>query len=295
MGGNQLRAVRMRRHLLQLMEGAGIIAGAVKDAARQPGWGPVLLQTEIAPAGIAHHEHLAIIGLTKHDTQLAATVSGQRNRQHAAIAEVLEPDDRQRIAQAFGGLVHQLYQCTEGFLGYTCEHGVMHLNEEFVHIEPEWLDQERKRFVPIVTDFTRTTQQVIRYRLNDILRVRDAPCTCGRVTMALEAVEGRCDDILWLPRSDNGDIGALYPDMLRHAVTTAPHALPDYRIEQHGLSLRIAVSGDDASAQQVLIHAITAVALRHGLQVPVCVAMPFVDTDLHVKRRRIICRQRPAR
>lgn len=228
------------------------------------------------------------------ELQLAGKIKLQPRRV-IAVAEVLEPDDRQRITQAFGGLVHQLYQCTEGFLGYTCERGVLHLNEEFVHIEPEWLDQERKRFVPIVTDFTRTTQQVIRYRLNDVLRVRDAPCTCGRVTLALEAIEGRCDDILWLPRSDNGAIGALYPDMLRHAVTTAPHALPDYRIEQHGLTLRIAVVGDAASTQQVLIHAITAVALRQGLQVPDCIAMPFVDTEVHVKRRRIICRERPER
>lgn len=94
-----------------------------------------------------------------------------------SVAEVLEPDDEARIEQAFGMRVHQLYQCTEGFLGYTCGEGVLHLNEEFVHVEPEWLDEERTRFIPIVTDFSRTTQLIVRYRLGDVLRVRRCwPC-----------------------------------------------------------------------------------------------------------------------
>jgi len=76
-----------------------------------------------------------------------------------AVAEVLEPDDRQRVEQAFGRPVDQLYQCTEGFLAYTCTHGVLHMNEEYVHIEPEWLDEERTRFTPVITDFT----QPLRY------------------------------------------------------------------------------------------------------------------------------------
>ena len=60
---------------------------------------------------------------------------------------VTEAQDRALIVQAFGA-VHEIYQATEGFLASTCEHGVLHLNEEYVHVEPQWLDREQRRFVP---------------------------------------------------------------------------------------------------------------------------------------------------
>jgi putative adenylate-forming enzyme len=214
-------------------------------------------------------------------------------RKVIAVAEVLEPDDRRCIELAFGGPVHQLYQCTEGFLAYTCEHGTLHLNEEFVHIEPEWLDTERTRFVPIVTDFTRSTQHFIRYRLNDCLRVRAEACPCGSAAMALDAVEGRCDDILWLPLVSGGALAALYPDMIRHAISIAPQALPDYRIEQHGAVLHIAVSDHDQASFDGVVQALQLVAARQGLAAPQYCPVPFVETSADVKRRRILCAARP--
>lgn len=213
-------------------------------------------------------------------------------RKVIAVAEVLEPDDRQRIEQAFGAPVHQLYQCTEGFLAYTCTHGTLHLNEEFVHIEQEWLDAERTRFVPIVTDFTRSTQHFIRYRLTDSLRVRASACPCGNPALALDAVEGRCDDILWLRRAD-GELAALFPDMIRHAISIAPLALPDYRIAQHGDVLQIAVAGDAPASFHGVVQALQQAAARQRLAMPACRQTPFADTEEHIKRRRIVCVAKP--
>jgi putative adenylate-forming enzyme len=215
-------------------------------------------------------------------------------RKVIAVAEVLEPDDRRNIELAFGGPVHQLYQCTEGFLAYTCEQGTLHLNEEFVHIEKEWLDAERTRFVPVVTDFTRSTQHFIRYRLNDSLRVRAEPCQCGNPATALEAVEGRCDDILWLPSANGSALTALYPDMIRHAIAIAPQALPDYRIEQHGLRMHVAVADHAPASFAAVVQALQRAAARQGLTLPACQQMPFVETSSHIKRRRILCAARPA-
>ena len=45
--------------------------------------------------------------------------------------------------------------------------GTLHLNEDIVYIEREYLDD--RRFVPVVTDLERKAQPIIRYRLNDIL------------------------------------------------------------------------------------------------------------------------------
>ena len=47
-----------------------------------------------------------------------------------SVAEVLDPLDEQIIQAAFNQPVHQLYQCTEGFLAATCEQGTLHLNED---------------------------------------------------------------------------------------------------------------------------------------------------------------------
>ena len=39
--------------------------------------------------------------------------------------------DVEKIKKAFKkDIIHQVYQCTEGFLGYTCEYGSMHFNED---------------------------------------------------------------------------------------------------------------------------------------------------------------------
>ena len=52
-----------------------------------------------------------------------------------SVAEVLDPLDRKVLERVFGQSIHQVYQCTEGFLGATCRLGTLHLNEDIVHIE----------------------------------------------------------------------------------------------------------------------------------------------------------------
>lgn len=111
-----------------------------------------------------------------------------------SVAEVLEKEDEEYLKRVFGReVIHQVYQCTEGCLATTCSRGTLHLNEDIVHIGREYLDQ--RRFVPIVTDFERKAQPIIRYRLNDILVEREHPCGCGSPCLALEKIEGREDDL----------------------------------------------------------------------------------------------------
>lgn len=116
-----------------------------------------------------------------------------------SAAEVLSPHDKQRLQHQFGD-VAEVYQATEGFLGATCELGAMHVNEESLYIETEWVDQTR--FVPIITDFRRTTQPVVRYRLDDVLHDGGCACPCGRPTRVITHIEGRADDQLRLPGSE---------------------------------------------------------------------------------------------
>ena len=170
-----------------------------------------------------------------------------------SVAEVLEAQDRALIVQAFGA-VHEIYQATEGFLASSCEHGVLHLNEEYVHVEPQWLDAEERRFVPVITDFTRITQPIVRYRLDDILLARATPCPCGRATRAIDGIEGRCDDMLVLPARD-GQTVSVFADVLTRAFAQALPADGDYRLVQRGeTTLQLHAAQDAAGLAALRLH-----------------------------------------
>jgi len=153
-------------------------------------------------------------------------------RRTISVAEVLDAVDRGRIERAFGARVEQIYQATEGFLGATCRYGSLHLNEEHLIVEREWLDARRTRFVPVITDLFRSTQPIVRYRLNDVLVPRREPCECGVAALALERVEGREDDLLWLPPLQGTSPVPVFADVLARAVVRALPALEDYSIEE---------------------------------------------------------------
>ena len=42
-------------------------------------------------------------------------------------------------------------------------------NEDFVKIDQEWIDDAH--FYPIITDFSRHSQPVVKYKMNDILKI----------------------------------------------------------------------------------------------------------------------------
>lgn len=150
-----------------------------------------------------------------------------------SVAEVLEPHDKQKL-QGYFSHVGEVYQATEGFLGCTCSHGTMHLNETFVHIEPNWLDNYR--FSPIITDFTRKTQPIVRYQLDDVLVVKNTPCPCGSPEMAIERIEGRCDDLLQLP-GYNGKMVTIFADPCARVIVNHLPVTADFRLTQQGNAL----------------------------------------------------------
>lgn len=146
-----------------------------------------------------------------------------------AVAEVLEVSDERRIATAFGQRrIHQLYQCTEGFLAHTCEHGRLHLNEDGLLIEREPLGDGR--FTPIVTDLRRRAQPIVRYRLGDVLRPRAEACSCGSALAALERIEGREGDTLRLPGREGGVV-EVFADLVSRTMLYAD-GVAEYRVIQ---------------------------------------------------------------
>jgi len=204
-----------------------------------------------------------------------------------SVAEVLEEQDRRLLAQVFP-TVGEVYQATEGFLAATCAHGTLHLNEEFLHIEPQWLDEHR--FTPLITDFTRSTQPIVRYRLDDVLVRRPEPCPCGQPTMALARIEGRRDDQLVLPDRQQR-LKVIFADLCSRAIANALPLTSDYRLIQHArrrLQLIADCTQDELAHCQVhLVNVLGEQGIATDLlewQLTVQAVMPEFDR----KRRRII-------
>ena len=225
-----------------------------------------------------------------------ADVTTARPSQVVSVAEVLEPADEEFIRTAFGVPVQQVYQATEGWLGTSCGAGRIHLEEERVHVETEWLDAER--FVPLVTDFSRTTQLVVRYRLDDVLRMAADPCPCGQPTRSLAGIEGRLDDVLWAVPAHGGAPRPVFPDTVRRAFAMAGSTggLRDYRVEQTAETWEIRLdSTDDPAATEAPVRRELEETFRTlELRPPHLVFLPFHPQPLDQKRRRMRCIRRIA-
>lgn len=148
-----------------------------------------------------------------------------------AVAEVLEEEDKQKISAYFGQKIHQIYQCTEGFLGITCSHGNLHLNEDNIIIEKHWVDKAQQRFSPIVTDLRRQTQPIVRYLLDDVLIENTTPCPCGSSHTRIQSIEGRKDDVLQLTNHANKRVD-IYSDFIRNTIVSHCEKVEEYRVTQ---------------------------------------------------------------
>lgn len=149
-----------------------------------------------------------------------------------SIAETLLSSDKKRLENGFQQDIFQIYQATEGFLGFTCSHGTLHLNEDLLIIEKEYI--EGKRFIPIITDLFRKTQPMIRYRLDDILVEQKTLCSCGCPYQAIERIEGRSDDLLYVETTHH-QVKPLFPDFISRKIIMASEQIEEYEVVQSSL------------------------------------------------------------
>jgi putative adenylate-forming enzyme len=164
-----------------------------------------------------------------------------------SVAEVLTEEDKIRLESIFDQKIHQVYQCTEGFLASTCEHGTLHFNEDFLIIEKKYLNKEKTKFHPVITDLKRSTQPIVRYELNDIITEKK-DCNCGSKMLAIESIEGRSDDILSFINKDQEHI-KMFPDIFRKTIVLSDENIQDYCLIQNStnsLQLYIKANLDDS-------------------------------------------------
>lgn len=79
-----------------------------------------------------------------------------------------------------------------------CEHGSLHISPDLGLIE--LLDEASKPVKPgevgevVCTGFVNFDQPLIRYRIGDVMRLGDKPCSCGRAMPVIKEIIGRVED-----------------------------------------------------------------------------------------------------
>jgi len=130
-------------------------------------------------------------------------------------AETLSIDHRREIEATFGCKVFNQYASTEsGTFITSCEHGHLHVNPEFGICEI--LNKEGRPAYPgedgeiITTSFCNREQVLIRYRIGDTaIQGSNEVCRCGRAMPRIDEIEGRIDDLIYIP--GRGFVGRFDP------------------------------------------------------------------------------------
>jgi phenylacetate-CoA ligase len=123
--------------------------------------------------------------------------------------ETLTDGMRMFIAQAFGCTVVNSYGASEFMsLASECPHGSLHLNSDWVILEP--VDDAGRPMPPgeagattLLTNLANHTQPIVRYDLGDRVALHDTPCACGS-HLPVITVQGRSGDVMHLGKGANG-------------------------------------------------------------------------------------------
>ena len=187
--------------------------------------------------------------------------------------ETLGQTARERIAQVFGAELRNSYGSSEFLaMGWECGHGQMHLNTDWLLLEP--VDEHQRPVPPgevshsvLLTNLANTVQPLIRYTLGDQVRLNTVLCGCGSPLPNIE-IMGRHDDILRLRGSQDHTV-ALLPLALS-TVMEETAGVFDFQIVQrndHTLVVRLPEQG--SAGEETLARcrsALMAFASEQGVQ-----------------------------
>lgn len=211
-----------------------------------------------------------------------------------SVAEVLEDDVKYDVSTTFGQLLHQVYQCTEGFLAATCVLGNLHLNEDLVFFQERWLDEDKSRFHPVITDLYRRSQPMVRYELNDVLTYDSELCICGNPSRVIKKIDGRHDDVLIFKLKTISEYKMVFGDHIRRLMLIADkeEIIENYQVNQEDentltISLAIKNNADPDVLKSVIFNEFLSWFEKHNLQLPQISFKETIIFDPMKKFRRI--------
>jgi len=190
------------------------------------------------------------------DEQLAGRLR-VRPRAVMVSSEVLTDAARHRVESAWRrGVLFEQYAATEGAgLAAECQqHRGLHLFEDLSIVEV--VDEGNQPVPPgtfgakvLLTVLWSRTQPLIRYELNDSLRMSADPCPDGRLTRLIDAIQGRTEDTLHLLGTNGANI-AIHPNVIHNVFDGA--LVGAWQVVQQSDGLRVLVAeprpGFDAAA-----------------------------------------------
>lgn len=182
--------------------------------------------------------------------------------------------ERQWLAGPFGVRPRSIYQATEGFLAATCRYGRLHLNEDSLAVELEPIEGTTA-FRPIVTDLMRTSQPIVRVRLDDVVEPTGELCACGFAGRVIRPVAGRITDIWTL--GDRHILPATVAGALEQGLG------PRAEWVATGSPTGVAVSLRDGRFADAAVQALEQLLIR-PLPISIQVSASLIDTP---KRRRV--------
>ncbi|WP_353661138.1 hypothetical protein [Hydrogenimonas sp. SS33] len=133
-------------------------------------------------------------------------------------AESLLPHQKKIIREVFGTDPRQHYGLSEPVANISeCEHGSLHVDEDFAHVEFLPLENESGRYQIVGSSFANDALLFLRYCTNDIVTLPDKPeqCPCGRIGRVVRDIEGRKYD--YIVQKDGSKImilGHIFRDMV---------------------------------------------------------------------------------
>ena len=203
-------------------------------------------------------------------------------------AEVLDPEDRSVIEARFNLKVREIYMATEGLFGVACEHGTLHLIEDHVKFEWEPVPGAQNLAAPIITDFSRRTQIMVRYRMNDLLERQQEACPCGSPHQAIRAIHGRQDDVLSLARADNSR-ARLTPDIIRNTVLDSDRSIRDFRVIQLSPQMvKVCLPNECKCAVERVQTSLAALFSSVGVHPQISVELGDLSVSGGIKLRRVM-------
>lgn len=118
-------------------------------------------------------------------------------------ADMLYPKQRSLIEKVFNVPVYDNYGCPEaGVMTWECsEHNGYHCNMETAYIEIDQQDTQGNGRI-ISTNLTNYAFPIIRYDTNDIGKIDESSCDCGRAHIRISSLIGRQRDIITLPNGN---------------------------------------------------------------------------------------------
>jgi phenylacetate-coenzyme A ligase PaaK-like adenylate-forming protein len=179
---------------------------------------------------------------------------------------------REAVRSAFGCPVRNNYGASEFFsIAWECEHGQLHLNDDWVILEP--VDRQ-SRPVPVgavsdavlLTHLANHVQPLLRYRLDDAIRFTGQRCACGCAFPVIE-VQGRSGQTLLLHDADDRAV-TLLPLAIETAIEEGAHVTQFQLLCTAADALELRFEPELADAPQAFAHAHKALARFlqiHGL------------------------------